>query len=116
MGSKLATIIGLMLFFMSVLFATDLIILNVQYSSLNAAASNVAIIFSRKGRQGLNDVSDYLESLFDDTVRFLILNDSNTVDSFITFSLNAIYEPIFIKRDYIQITVKRSAYIGNYIL
>lgn len=116
MGSKLATIIGLMMFFMSVLFATDLIILNVQYSAINAAASNVAILFSRKGRQAMYDVTDYLESMFDDQIRFNILNDNNSVESFIIFTLTTIYKPIFIQRDYIEITVKRSAYIGNYIL
>ena len=115
MGSKLATIIGMFFFFMAVLFSTDLIMLNVTYSSLNSAASNCSIIFSNKG--GINaktEVEDYLKTLFAKEVKLTFLSDSSARDTTFIFNLSTEYQPIFIRQEPINVSVTRSTYIGNY--
>lgn len=116
MGSKLATILSMLFFVLSMMFSADLININITYNSLNAFASNLSTYFAKHGGTAVvGDAFSMVSNEFNGKVQLKILKNGVTkVGDMLPFSLTKKYESILANGKIINISVKRSSYIGAY--
>lgn len=114
MGSKLAVILSMFMMTLVMLFFSDLICINVNYSSLNASASTISTIFAKKGGiSAIHEVDLYLEEVYGNAVTINIISGTSAVDTYLVFTLTKQYKPMMLPNK-MQISIKRSSYIGTY--
>lgn len=113
MGSKLASIFSLLIFFYAALFIIDLTIVQSTYSVLDSISLNVCNIFSMKGGMaGLNEVYNYLERV-DNEVELTIIKESSVIGDTIDFKVEKELNSLFFTSQK-KICIKKSALIGTY--
>ena len=114
MGSKLASIFSLLIFFYAALFIIDLTIVQTTYSALDSISSNICNIFSMKGgMSALDEVNDYIEKI-DEYIELTIINKTSVVGETIDFKIEKQINSLFFANSIKKISIEKSALIGLY--
>ena len=112
MSSKLGAILSLIFIAFFVALSADIITIQYLYSDLDAKSTSIAYIISKYGK-----VTDALETTIEDrySVDFTCLSYCNSVPGdVVDFVLSTNYQPIFISKTPITISIKRQTIIGYY--
>jgi len=112
MSSKLGTLLSLIFIAFFVLLSADLMTIQYLYSDLDAKSTSIAYIIAKNGR-----VTDNLIETIEDRygVEFSCLSHCNSSPGdIVDFSISKSYQPVFVSKNAMTITVKRQAIIGYY--
>lgn len=112
MSSKFGTLLSLIFIAFFVALSADLITIQYLYSDLDAKSTSIAYIISKYGR-----VTDSLIEVIEDryNVEFTCLSHCNSSPGDIVgFSISKQYQPVFISKNPIKLSVKRQAIISYY--
>ena len=117
MSNKLALILGTLFIVITIIFGTDLIMIQSVYASLDALSESVSFKISSYYINDDGSVSSSVtEFLFDQYQTYLVSNNddkTNFVEGDVyTYILYKKYTPLFIATEPINISIKRSAVIG----
>ena len=112
MSSKIGTILSLLFVALYVVLSADLITIQHIFSDLDAKSTSVAYLISKHGT-----VDDELINAVEDryNVEFRCLSYCNSSPGdVVDFVISREYQPLFISREEITISVKRQAIISYY--
>ena len=112
MSSKIGTLLSLIFIAFFVALGSDLLTIQLLYSDLDAKSTSIAYIISKRGNAG-DDVANLVEERYG--VEFTCLTYCNSAPGdVVDFVISRDYQPVFISKKPITISVKRQAIIGYY--
>jgi len=109
MGSSIGTLLSLFLLVQAMAFSGDLCALEIAYASLHSAATTAAHYLSVKG-QVSQELKDTLLSEAKATIK--VSSRAYKVGDTMTFTLYREHQPIYLSKEPIVLTVKRSLIVG----
>lgn len=113
MGSKLGTILSIVFFFMAFMFGVDFIMMQLNYTNLDALSVSVSYKISKCG-----EINDSIKNYVYESAKASILpiNDDHAYEegAILGYYLVKDYKLISYERDPIKISVKRYAVINMY--
>ena len=112
MSSKFGTLLSLIFIAFFVALSADIITIQYLYSDLDAKSTSIAYIIAKYGK-----VSDSLVETIENRygVEFTCLSHCNSSPGdVVDFVISKNYQPIFVSKNEINISVHRQAIIGYY--
>ena len=113
MGSKIGAILSTLFIFIAFLFASDFVMIQVNYTNLDAFSITINEKISKSGE--INDeLKEFVKNKIGGTITPVDVSASYEVGSFFGYYLAKEYKPIIIKNEPIEVKIKRYTVITLY--
>ena len=113
MGSKLGVMLSLIFFFYAFLFASDFIMIQLTYTSLDALSTSVSYKISKSGEIN-EDIKVFVKEELNADIKPVGASSSYEEGSMLGYYLIKEYKPIAYDSEPLSIKIKRYAVINIY--
>lgn len=113
MGSKIGVMLSLLFFFYAFLFASDFIMIQLTYTSLDALSTSVSYKISKSGEINA-EVIDFVKEEINGDIKPVGASSSYEEGSMLGYYLIKEYKPIAYDSEPLRISIKRYAVINIY--
>lgn len=113
MGSKLGVMLSLLFFFYAFLFASDFVMIQLTYTSLDALSTTVSYKISKSGEIN-EDLQTFVKQKINGDIKPVGASSSYEQGSLLGYYLIKEYKPIAFESEPLRISIKRYAVINIY--